>query len=178
MYFTVAINRLYRLNAFPGFATVRSGIHRQSATNRARDTGKKFGRAELPTNALAGQLSAWHAGARTHEIVVGTFKVAQYPRGRNHHARQTTIANQEITANAVPENRDVCVEFTEKRTEVFDAGGHKEYLGRTTRAPGRMAAHRLVDSKLALHRKVACGSHHLCTFKSGPLRIRSGSPAA
>ena len=75
MQFTAAIDRLYRLDPLPGFATMCTRVHRQRAADGSRNPGEKLGRSELPANALPGQLSAGNAGTGPDTLITRTFDV-------------------------------------------------------------------------------------------------------
>ena len=93
---------------------MRACIHRERAAERPGNAGKKFRRPEAPANTLPCQLCARHAYADPHALVFQALQVIENSGCRDDHARNTTVAHQQITAQAKPENRHLPSKLLQK----------------------------------------------------------------
>ena len=178
MYVARTVDRAHRLHALPGLAAVSPGIHRQRAADRAGNAGEKFGGAEPPAYALPRQLRAGNAAAGTHEVGVDALQVPE-DAGRGYdHAPQAPVPDQQVAADAQPENRHVRIEFAQESLQILDARRNEEELGVTAGAPRHVAAHRLVAPQFAPSMHLFQRRRHECTLRFGLLPSSCGSLAA
>ena len=112
-----------------------AGVHRKCATNRTGNSCEKFRRTQTPADALARELRARHTTAGADDIVIDLTQVLENTRCRYNNAAQSAIANQQIAADTVPEDRRCRIQFAQEQLQVLDTGRYEELIGITACAP-------------------------------------------
>ena len=145
------IDRSHTFHDLPRLAAVTTRIHRQRATDGARNTGHEFSAAVRMVGGKTRELRTRHTRLSVDRATLKTDGL-QDAMGKYHRALKAGVSHQQIAAQTNQQQRLGNRRRGHESAQVVEIGRHIRAARSAASAPADMARHRLVQTQLAAQR--------------------------
>src|SRR5213080_2715067 len=128
----------------PGFPAEGAGVHRERASERARDAREEFRGPEPPLDALPRDARTGDARLGAHRALAGAVEEIERAVRAHDHALQAAVAHQEVAPEPDPVDGHRGRERAQELCELDAIARIEENLGRAPDVPGGVPAQGLI----------------------------------